>query len=82
MSRSRRKPYLKDKGMTTREYWSQVRKNWNQHLKQNYLDPDLNFESPKSIINDWDYCDWIMNKYKNGRFWYLSKENEIKYSRK
>jgi len=58
MSRSKRKPYVKDKGLTTREYWKPIRHNWKQHLKQNYLDPDLVFKSPKSIINDYDYCDW------------------------
>lgn len=58
MARSRRKPWLKDKGLTTREYWKPIRHNWKQHLRQNYLDPDLIFESPKTYINDWDYCDW------------------------
>lgn len=58
MSRSKRNPYIKDKGMTTKEYWSKIRREWRQDLNQNYMDPDFHPRHPKSIINDWDYCDW------------------------
>jgi hypothetical protein len=92
MSRSRKKPYVKDKGLTTREYWKPIRHNWKQHLKQNYLDPDLVFESPKSYINDYTYCDWwyivtddespwLMWDGKWGTIWW-SKEDVKKYSLK
>ena len=91
MSRSYRKPYYKDKGLTTSEYWKPIRHNWKQHLKQNYLDPDLNFKSPKNIINDYTYCDywWIVeesNKYVMmfGDLVHVgwTKEDVKKYSRK
>lgn len=91
MSRSYRKPYCKDKGLTTREYWKPIRHNWKQHLKQNYLDPDLNFKSPKNIIHDYTYCDywWIIkesNKYimMFGDLVHIgwTKEDVKKYSRK
>lgn len=92
MSRSTKKPYLKDKGLTTREYWKPIRHNWKQHLKLNYLDPDLIFESPKTYINDYTYCDWCWrvthDEYPYFRWdgtmgmvgW--GKEDVKKYSRK
>jgi hypothetical protein len=91
MSKSKRKPYIKDRGLTTQEYWKPIRHNWKQHLKQNYLDPDLNFESPKTYINDYNYCDywWVVEESKS----YIiiseelthigwNKEDVKKYSRK
>ena len=92
MSRSKRKPWVKDKGLTTREYWKPIRSNWKQHLKQNYLDPDLVFESPKSYINDYTYCDWKWlveddehsHMFSDGTTTMVgsSKEDVKKYSRK
>ena len=77
MSKSTRKPYVKDKGYSTSEYWQVVRHNWKQHLHSNYMDEDLIFRSPKSLVNDYDYCDW--------RF-YISKDMDWmdwrKYCRK
>jgi hypothetical protein len=92
MSRSYRKPFIKDKPRNQKRttlYWKPIRHNWRQHLKQNYLDHDLNFESPKTYINDYDYCDYWFeiyidkekdNKMTNFRGW--TKEDVKKYSRK
>lgn len=83
MSRSKRKPYIKDKGISTQEYWGSIRRIWKQQINSIYFwDEDFNFKLPKEIHNDYNYCDWVMNCYKNNRYWSLSENNEIKYSRK
>lgn len=89
MARSRRRPYYKDKRMTTQEYWQRIRSNWKQNLRVNYMDPDLNFESPKSIVNDYDYSDYwffVEDKSSDGanKFWNWgwTKEDVERYSRK
>jgi len=61
MSRSRRKPYYKDCGMTTHEYWSTIRHEWKQKLNQNYYKDDFYLRNPKSIHDDYNYCDFIVS---------------------
>lgn len=91
MSRSKRKPYYKDKGMTTQEYWKPIRSSWKQFLKQNYMDEDIVFKHPKNFHNDWDYCDWRWEIYvskescMSNRLWsisYWDEEDVKKASRK
>ena len=82
MSRSRKKPYYKDRGLTTHEYWSVVRHEWKQKLNENYYKDDFYLRNPKSMINDWDYSDysfWIKAD-PNGMVW--TEENEKRASRK
>lgn len=55
MSRSYKKPIIKDKGMTTHEYWSVIRSKWKQLIKK---DPETVLPSPKSIHDDYTYSDW------------------------
>jgi len=53
------------------------------------IDENINIPSPKSIMNDYDYCDYIID-YEHNRslsyFWYGKNYNgkywKIKYSRK
>jgi len=89
MSRSIKKPYYKDNAMTTHEYWSPIRHEWKQKLKQNYYEDDFELRDSKSIINDYDYCDYSLfiqgdiDEEKRGTFgmtW--TKEEEKKASRK
>lgn len=86
MSRSKRKPYVKDKGISTEEYWRPIRREWKSKLnfknvevtflfEEDYLH-DIDLRQPKEIINDYDYCDyWFYVEIEK------SKDLE-KYSRK
>ena len=47
-------------------------------VEENSIMLGTDIPDPKTIINDWDYCDYIWD-FKNP--WH-SKEDEIKYSRK
>ena len=76
MSRSYRKPYIKDNGLSTQEYWKPIRRTWKMFLNQNYMDPDINFPSPKSLINDWDYCDYIFTPVRRISSRYNQWENK------
>ena len=44
--------------MKTHEYWSIIRHEWKQTVNQNYLNDDFDLRHPRSIINDYDYCDY------------------------
>ena len=92
MSRSKRKPYYKDNNMSTQEYWQRVRSNWNQQTKKlmRWVDDldelDLksgDYKDRASIVCDWDYCDWRMLIFKNGKGWrYWTDEEYYKACRK
>ncbi len=58
MSRSYRKPWYKDKGMTTHEYWKVIRSNWKIELSKNIYNEDYSRTHEKNIINDYDYSDY------------------------
>ena len=70
MSRSKKKPFVKDKGHLKRNYWKIVRSVHKQQLKKDWDDPDFVFKNPKSIINDYDYCDWWFEIYIDTRIYY------------
>jgi hypothetical protein len=91
MSRSRKKPYYKDKGMGTHEYWRMIRREWKQDLTANYYKDDFQLRSAKSIIEDWNYSDYSFFVYvksdsRKTNFWsnyYGWTEDDVKkYSRK
>lgn len=91
MSRSKKKPYYKDHGLTTHEYWSVIRHEWKQKLNENYYKDDFYLRNPKSMINDWDYSDYCFfiigvdpddKKVNYAHFSGWSKEEEKKWSRK
>lgn len=58
MSRSTRKPYYKDKGMSKSMYNRIVRHNWNQELRINWDKEDLEFKGPKTMVNDYTFRDY------------------------
>jgi hypothetical protein len=68
MSRSRKIPWIKDR--TSLEYNRIIRHKTNQLVKRMLIDEDLELPSPRTIINDYNICDWV---------WYLDKP---KYRRK
>ena len=74
MSKSRRLPYYKDKGMSTHDYWSIIRHEWKQDIKQNYCYDDFELRNPKVIVEDWNYSDYSFHVQvspwnKSGMWW-------------
>lgn len=99
MSRSHRKPIVKDKGYKKRSYWKTIRRTWNisykkiaksltesgsfnwwigydedekyykseelKSIEKDIYEADLTLKNPKEIINDYDYCDYILMETKN-----------------
>jgi len=62
VSRSRRKPIIKDGPRNTKkssEYWRPVRRVMNQTVRGlNELTEEENIPDPKEIVNDYDYSDF------------------------
>lgn len=61
MSRSRKKPIIKDRPRNYKKstiYWRRIRKVINSVLKSKELDLDIQFPLAKEIYNDYDYCDY------------------------
>lgn len=71
MSRSYKKAIIKDRPRNYKKsslYWRRVRRVQKQALKQNKDIPN-----PKTIVNDYDYCDYKLDyEYirSYGYFWY------------
>jgi len=73
MSRSRRKPIIKDGGFGS-EYWRTIRRVWKHQIRKiprnvvswisvddneiDFLD-SVDLPHQRSIVNDYDYCDYI-----------------------
>lgn len=63
MSRSKRKPIIKDRPRNTKKsslYWRIVRRVINDKVRQISANPDVepDLPTPKEIVNDYDYCDY------------------------
>ena len=70
MSRSRKKPIYKDKGMTTQEYWGSIRRIWKQQIRNpKFWDEDFNFKHPKEIHNDYNYSDYSWFIWESRPYW-------------
>ena len=69
MSRSFRKPFVKDDGLGKRNYWRTIRRVQKQYLKEGKDIP------PKEvIINDYDYCDYIFDlRNADKEIWNIDK---------
>lgn len=90
MSRSRKLPIVKDKPRVN--YWKTVRRTLNQTVSQFSVvedEDDLNdLPDPKTIVNDYDYCDYVsdMRFLNTGFFSPKTREDQdfwkLKYSRK
>lgn len=73
MSRSRKKPILKDSFRRVKKatmYWRPIR----SRLKNELRSGAEELPNPKSIINDYTRCDRVYRAY--------TKEQEVKWSRK
>lgn len=72
MSRSKRKPIVKDKPRNKKAstYYRKIRRTNKQRIKDG-LEP-LN---SKELVNDYDYCDYKIIRFKD-------RKQKLKYSRK
>lgn len=90
MSRSRKKAILKDKprnGKKASSYWRAVRSRIKTAIKSCKNYEELEIPNPKTVVNDYDYCDYIIDyehDYKPTRWWTLVDilEYRTKYRRK
>jgi hypothetical protein len=69
MSRSRRQPIIKDRPRNEKKstfYWRTVRRVINDKVRMLKYEPDSdeNIPEPKEIVNDYDYCDYMID-YRN-----------------
>lgn len=75
MSRSKKKPIVKDKSRNTKAstYYRRIRRVVKQKVKMNAeIIPDS-----KEIVNDYDYCDWVFDMRRAKK-----SEQKTKASRK
>lgn len=57
MSRSRKKPVIKDRGYMKNIYWKIVRKAIKSAIKSGKQVLPL----PKEVVNDYSYCDYVID---------------------
>jgi len=84
MSRSRRQPIIKDRSRNEKKstsYWRRVRRVINNFVSSIKYDIELEetLPKPKEIINDYDYCDYVID-YRHGSDYF--KESKKKAKRK
>ena len=65
MSRSRRQPIIKDRPRNEKKsslYWRIVRRVINSKVRQIIKnDDEIDIPEPKEIVNDYDYCDYVID---------------------
>ena len=95
MSRSHKKGYIKDRPRNIKKsslYWRRIRSSIKNIIRSCKDFENLDIPNPKTIVNDYDYCDYIID-YENYRgqdyFWYntqdkysVSLQNWIKKSKR
>lgn len=62
MTRSRKQDIVKDRPRNIKKstlYWRRVRRVWKQLKGELLRGEEVDFKSPKSIINDYDYSDYV-----------------------
>jgi len=76
MSRSKRQPIIKDKGLNTQEYWKPIRSKLKQMVNRIKYDEfiELILPHPKTIINDYNKCDYVFRPW--------NEEQKEEWSRK
>lgn len=85
MSKSRKLPIFKDKGLKV-IYHRIVKRRIKNYLKSNFLrlqdeDFDCNIPNPKTIVSDYNYSDYTIDlRYEKGKRW--GEEWKAKFSRK
>lgn len=75
MSRSRKKAIVKDKA-DKQGYWRIIRSRTKNAIRSCKNYEDLEVPHPRTIYNDWDYCDWV-NKIEYDSFisdWYTYED--------
>ena len=90
MSRSRKKAIIKDRPRNVNAaafYWRRVRSAIKNAIRSCRDLENLEVPDPKNIVNDYDYCDYIIDyehDYKPTRWWTLVDilEYRTKYRRK
>ena len=76
MSRSRRQPIIKDTPRNHKKsalYWRTIRRVTKQKVHILKIDPDVSIPIPKEIVNDYNYCDYVIDfrygkRKKNEKF--------------
>ena len=65
MSRSRKKPIIKDRPRNQKKsslYWRTIRRVTNEKVRKLNIEPENdNLPNPKELINDYTYCDYIID---------------------
>jgi hypothetical protein len=66
MSRSRRQPIIKDRPRNEKKsslYWRIVRRVINSKVRQIIKtdEDEVDLPEPKEIVNDYDYCDYVID---------------------
>ena len=71
MSKSFKQPVIKDKPRNTKRttlYWRPLRRIWKTLINKDFdrvnfdILEDMELPDRKSLINDYDYCDYIIDK--------------------
>lgn len=70
MSRSRKKPIWKDRGLRTEEYWRRVRRHQKNNMRSDRFAENERIDDKRSIVNDYDKCDYV------SRFEHMPKTNK------
>jgi hypothetical protein len=85
MSRSRRQPIIKDRPRNEKKsslYWRIVRRVINSKVRQIIKnDDEIDIPEPKEIVNDYDYCDYVID-YRDPSWSEKHKEYIEKQKRK
>ena len=90
MSRSKRKAIIKDKPRNVNraaQYWQAIRSRTNTAIRSCDDLEELEIPDPKTIVNDYDYCDYVVDyehKIYESRYCTASQslKERKKYSRK
>lgn len=89
MSRSYRKAIIKDRSRNYKKstlYWRTVRHSTNNTIRSCKDLESLEIPHPRSIYNDYDYCDYVID-YEHLSGWFVSRwlnhdDERKKYRRK
>jgi hypothetical protein len=74
MSRSKRQPIVKDRPRNKKKsslYWRTVRRVVNDNVRKLKYDDEHELPQPQEIVNDYDYCDYVIDyrKWDNDKGW-------------
>lgn len=81
MSRSRRKPIIKDSPRNEKKsslYWRTIRRVTKQKVHELKTNPEIEIPNPKEIVDDYDYCDYTIDL----RFKDENKDKSVKKAKR